>query len=185
MAGVTTGQTHFPREKLPQLKPEKIVGLISDTHIPSRARCIPKSVLGIFENVDFIVHAGDLVELAVLDELEQMAPVLAVHGNMDGPSVSGALPKMNSLKLMDWKIGVIHDAGVFHGINRMREIAKQNQFSVLIFGHTHSSFVRWEGNALYINPGSPTNPEPPFLSKPSVGLLKITKEAIIPEIVTV
>jgi putative phosphoesterase len=67
----------------------------------------------------------------------------------------------------------------------MREIAKQNQFSVLIFGHTHSSFVRWEGNALYINPGSPTNPEPPFLSKPSVGLLKITKEAIIPEIVTV
>jgi predicted phosphodiesterase len=38
---------------------------------------------------------------------------------------------------------------------------------------------------LYINPGSPTNPEPPFLAKPTVALLKITKEAITPEIIQI
>ncbi len=185
MADVATGQTQFPQEKLPKLKPEKTIGLISDTHIPSRAKSLPKAVLSVFENVDFIIHAGDLVELEVLDELEQLAPVLAVHGNMDGPSVSGALPKVNSLKLMEWKIGVTHDAGAFYGLNKMREIARQNQFNALVFGHTHNSFIKWENKALYINPGSPTNPEPPFLGKPSVGLLKVTKETIIPEIVTI
>ena len=61
----------------------KTIGLISDTHIPKRAMCVPKRVFEIFENVDYIIHAGDLVELSVVDELEQIAPVLAVHGNMD------------------------------------------------------------------------------------------------------
>lgn len=185
MAGVATGQTQFPQVKLPKIKPEKTVGLISDTHVPSRARCIPKAVFQAFENVDFIVHAGDLVELSVLDELEQLAPVLAVHGNMDSASVRGALPKLNSLKVMDWKIGVTHDAGAFWGLKKMREIARQHQFNVLVFGHTHTSHLQWEGKTLFINPGSPTNPEPPFLCKPGVALLKITKEAIVPELVPI
>ena len=61
----------------------KIIGLISDTHVPKKAMCVPKKVFEVFADVDFIIHAGDLVELAVIDELEQAAPVLAVHGNMD------------------------------------------------------------------------------------------------------
>ncbi len=81
---MTVEQTQIPRG-LPTEKPAKIVGLISDTHVPVRARAIPKKVFAVFQNADFIVHAGDLVELAVIDELEQLAPVLAVHGNMDGP----------------------------------------------------------------------------------------------------
>ncbi len=170
---------------LPTLKPEKTVGLISDTHVPARARCIPKNVFQIFQDVDYIIHAGDLVELAVLDELEQLAPVLAVHGNMDGPSVSGALPKLNSLKLFDWKIGVMHDPSTALGMGKMRTLVKQNGFNVFVYGHTHNSSIKWEGRTLYINPGSPTNPEPPFLNKPTVALLKITKESITPEIVQV
>jgi hypothetical protein len=185
MAGVATGQEQLSNAKLPKIKPEKTVGLISDTHVPARARSIPQGVFKAFESVDFIIHAGDLVELAVLDELEQLAPVLAVHGNMDGPSVSGALPKLNSLKLMNWKIGVTHDVGMFYGMNKMRDIAKKNLFNVLVFGHTHKSQIRWEGKTLYINPGSPTNPEPPFLCRPSVGLLKVTKEVIVPEIIPI
>ena len=74
--------------------------------------CIPKRVFEIFENVDYIIHAGDLVELAVIDELEQIAPVLAVHGNMDGLEVTNAFPKLNSLKVFDWKIGVMHDPDI-------------------------------------------------------------------------
>ena len=179
---MTSEQTIIPRE-LPSLKTARTVGLISDTHVPARARCIPKMVFKIFENADFIIHAGDLVELAVIDVLEQLAPVLAVHGNMDGPQVSGALPKLNSLKISDWKIGVMHDPSTLFGMGRMREIAKQNGFNVFVYGHTHNSSIKWEGKTLYINPGSPTNPASSFINKPSVALLKVTKEAIIPEII--
>ena len=174
-------ETQVTRE-VPPVKTGKTVGLISDTHVPIRARCIPKKVFKVFENVDFIVHAGDLVELAVIDELEQLAPVLAVHGNMDGPEVSGALPKLNSLKVLDWKIGVMHDPNTLFGMGKVREIAKQNGFDVFVFGHTHNSSIKWEGKKLYVNPGSPTNPAS-FIVKPSVGLLKVTREAVVPEIV--
>jgi putative phosphoesterase len=180
---MTSEQTQIPREA--SFKAVKTVGLISDTHIPVRARFIPKMVFKVFENVDFIVHAGDLVKLTVIDELEQLAPVLAVHGNMDGPEVSGALPKLNSLKILDWKIGVMHDPNTLLGRGKMREIAKKNGFNVLVYGHTHNSSIKWEGKTLYINPGSPTNPIPSFTSKPSVALLKVTKEAITPEIIQI
>jgi putative phosphoesterase len=178
MAMETEQITH----EMPTTKPTKTVGLISDTHVPIRAKCIPKMVFKVFEKVDFIVHAGDLVQLNVIDELEQLAPVLAVHGNMDGPEVSGALPKMNSLKVLDWKIGVMHDPSTLFGMGKMREIAKQNGFNVFVYGHTHNSAMKWEGKTLYINPGSPTNPTS-FIIKPSVALLKVTRESIVPEIV--
>jgi len=161
----------------------KTVGLISDTHIPVRARTIPKRVLEIFDKAEFIVHAGDLVQLTVIDDLEQLAPVLAVYGNMDGPGIRGKLPKMNSVKVFDWKIGVMHDPGTLFGMGKMREIAKQNGFNVLVYGHTHNSSIKWEGKTLFINPGSPTNPIPSFLAKPTVALLRITKEKISPDII--
>jgi len=173
-------------QALPQLreyKPTKTVGLISDTHIPVRARNIPKKVFEIFEKVDYIVHAGDLVQLSVIDELEQLAPVLAVYGNMDGPEIRGKLQKLNSVKVFDWKIGVMHDPSALFGMGKMREIAKQNGFNVLVYGHTHNSSIKWEGNTLFINPGSPTNPIPPFITKPTLALLKVTNEKIVPEIV--
>jgi len=161
----------------------KTVGLISDTHIPVRAKSVPKKVLEAFERVDFIVHAGDLVEMSVIDELEQLAPVLAVYGNMDGPEIRGKLPKLNSVKVFDWKIGVMHDPRALFGMGKMREIAKQNGFNVLVYGHTHNSSIKWEEGNLFINPGSPTNPIPPFISKPTVALLRITREKITPGIV--
>lgn len=181
---MASAATQISRET-PDLKAVKTVGLISDTHIPVRAKSIPKGVFKVFDSVDFIVHAGDLVRLAVIDELEQLAPVLAVHGNMDGPEVSGALPKLNSLKISDWKIGVMHDPSTSFGMGKMREIAKHNGFDVFVFGHTHNSSIKWEGKTLYINPGSPTNPVPPFLNKPTVALLKITRETITPQIVQI
>jgi putative phosphoesterase len=179
---MTSELTMISRE-MANLKASKTVGLIADTHVPARAKCIPKMVFKIFENVDFIIHAGDLVQLAVIDELEQLAPVLAVYGNMDGPEVIGALPKINSLKIYGWKIGVMHDPNTLFGRGKMREIAKQNGFDVLVYGHTHNANVKWEGKTLYINPGSPTNPMSAFINKPSVALLKVTQEAITPEIV--
>jgi putative phosphoesterase len=161
----------------------KSVGLISDTHVPVRAREVPKKVFEVFEKVDYIIHAGDLVDLSVIDTLEQIAPVLAVYGNMDGPEIRGRLPKINSLKVFDWKIGVIHDPGTLFGMGKMREIARRNGFHVLVYGHTHHANIKWEGEILFINPGSPTNPVPPFITKPTVGLLTVTREKISPEII--
>jgi putative phosphoesterase len=160
----------------------KTIGLISDTHVPSRAAILPKEVFTSFENVDYIIHAGDLVELSVIDALEQIAPVLAVHGNMDAPEIKNALPALNSLKLLDKKIGVIHNPDVLYGMDQMRELTKTNGFDVLVYGHTHNANIKWEENVLYINPGSPTSPSS-LLNKPSVALIKITKNTITPEII--
>ena len=164
-------------------EPSKIIGLISDTHVPSRAKRIPMKVFKIFEKADFIIHAGDLVDLSVIDKLEELAPVLAVQGNMDRQKVSGALPKINSLKVLDWKIGVMHDPNTPFGKLKIREIADQNGFDIFVYGHTHNAKIKWEGKILYINPGSPTDPDRPFINKPSVGLLKLTKKTIKPEII--
>jgi uncharacterized protein len=160
----------------------KTVGLISDTHVPKQAHYVPKRVFEIFEKVDYIIHAGDLVELSVIDELEQLAPVLAVHGNMDGMEVSGALPNFDTLRIFNWKIGVMHDPDINFGFTKMRELAKEHIFDVFVYGHTHTASIKWEGKTLYINPGSPTDTPSPLV-KPTVALLNITPDVISPEII--
>ena len=60
-----------------------LIGLISDTHIPDRARILPQNVIEAFSDVELILHAGDLTSPKVIDELEEIAPVMAVQGNMD------------------------------------------------------------------------------------------------------
>jgi putative phosphoesterase len=77
----------------------------------------------------------------------------------------------------------MHDPSTVFGMGKMREIVRQNGFNVFVYGHTHNSSIKWEGKTLYINPGSPTNPMSSFINKPSVALLKVTKEAIVPEII--
>lgn len=67
----------------------------------------------------------------------------------------------------------------------MKRIAKENSFDVLIYGHTHRPPVKCMDVVLFINPGSPTNPLPPFITKPSVALLKIEEEKIEPQIIKV
>jgi len=79
----------------------------------------------------------------------------------------------------------MHDPGALFGMRKMRDIAKKNGFDVLVYGHTHNSSIRWEENTLFINPGSPTNPMPPFITKPTVALLRITKEKITPVIIQI
>jgi uncharacterized protein len=178
---LTSEQTMVSKE-MANAAATKTIGLIADTHIPSRAKSLPKAVFTTFENVDYIIHAGDLVELSVIDELEQIAPVLAVHGNMDSSEIANIIPNLNSLKIFDRKIGVIHDPDTLMGMEKMRQLVKENGFDVLVYGHTHNANIKWEEKVLYINPGSPTNPSS-LLNKPSVAILKITKDDIFPEII--
>jgi len=160
----------------------KTIGLISDTHVPSRATSLPNDIFTIFQNVDYIIHAGDLVELSVIDELEQIAPTLAVHGNMDTIEAKMVLPELNSLKLLDKKIGVTHNPNILCGLDYMRELTKTNKFDILVYGHTHNANIKWDEKTLYINPGSPTSPSS-LLNKPSVAILKITQNTITPQII--
>ena len=174
------------RDEVPSIEKEgdvRVVALISDTHIPSRAKRLPDRVFEVFRDADVIIHAGDLTQIEVVRELEKVAPVVAVHGNMDPYEIRVELPEMDSVEVYGWKIGIIHDPGALWGMGEMKRIAKENGFDVLVFGHTHRQFVKWEDDVLYVNPGSPTNPLPPMLVKPSVGLLFITEESVEPLII--
>lgn len=161
------------------------MGLISDTHIPSRARRVPKKVYEAFRDVDLIVHAGDLTQFRVIESLERLATVVGVRGNMDDLTVLGRLPKFKTVEVYGWKIGVVHTLGSLFGIKRMRKIVRDHGLDVLVFGHTHRPYQRREKNVLYINPGSPTVPLPQYIIKPSVALLRVTRERVKAEIIKI
>ena len=162
-----------------------IIGLISDTHIPTRANAIPNKVLEIFKETDLIIHAGDLVQFEIIKELEKLAKVVAVFGNMDSNDVRKKLPEINSVNVEGQKIGIIHNPGALWGMKEMKRIAKENGFNILVFGHTHRNFMKKDEDILFINPGSPTNPLPPFVTKPTFGLLKVAKDDIEPRIIEI
>jgi hypothetical protein len=163
------------------LRKLKLVGLISDTHIPARAKAIPNKVFKVFQDATLIVHAGDLTRLSIMEELEQMAPVLAVQGNMDSRDVKEKLPTLNSADIYNWRIGVTHSLGFFLRTGNLGSLIEKG-FHVFISGHTHRPSIKYKEGILFINPGSATNPIPPFLTRPSVALLKITKKGIEPQI---
>ena len=165
-------------------KHQTVVGVISDTHIPTRSRRIPEKVSEVFGDVDLIIHAGDFVEMKVLEELKKLGPLVGVYGNMDPPEVRRGLPKVKELELHGKKIGVIHDPGVFSGRGRMERLAKKRRFDVLIFGHTHRARAEEKDGILYFNPGSATNPIPPFVTKPSVGRLVVSRDGVEASVIT-
>ena len=84
-----------------------LIGLISDTHIPDRAKQLPQNVFDAFSDVDLILHAGDLTSLEVINQLEQIAPVMAVQGNMDRVNWIN-LPKAKVVEAEGLKIGIVH-----------------------------------------------------------------------------
>lgn len=84
------------------------IGLLSDTHIPARWNQIPETLPNIFKNVDLLLHAGDVGELWVLDQLSEIAPVVAVHGN-DEPQVAiDSLPLTQIVTIAGIRILVWH-----------------------------------------------------------------------------
>jgi putative phosphoesterase len=84
------------------------IGVVSDTHIPSRGKAIPDIVLKAFEGVDMIIHAGDLTKDYVIYELEEIAPVHAVAGNNDDYFMQSKLGKKKILDIGGVKIGITH-----------------------------------------------------------------------------
>jgi putative phosphoesterase len=134
------------------------IGVISDTHVPWRARKVPEAALHIFEDagVQRILHAGDLSSLAVLDQLSAYAPVDAVQGNVELPEVVAALPITRELVVAGSAIGMVHDLGE----RRRYANTARNLFPaarVVVFGHSHIPLVEDAGGLLLLNPGSATD----------------------------
>lgn len=135
------------------------IGVIADTHIPDRAKYIPERILEDFKSADMIIHAGDLVELSVLDKLKSICQnVKAVWGNMDPLEVRGKIPEKEIIEILGFKIAVMHGYGPSSKvIDRTTETFKGNNVNIIIFGHTHLAMNEKRNDILYFNPGSPTD----------------------------
>jgi uncharacterized protein len=133
-----------------------IVGVLSDTHIPSTVQSLPPVIFDIFKDVELILHAGDIVELSVLDELRALAPVEAVAGNMDDSEVLARLPQKKILTLDRYRVGLIHGK---YKIDVQKEMIRKEFDSVdlIVYGHSHTPFWGQIDGLYFLNPGSPTD----------------------------
>jgi putative phosphoesterase len=132
------------------------VAVIADTHMPRGARRLPAECLERLRAADLILHAGDLVALSVLEELEAIGPpVQAVHGNMDDAEVRQRLPPLLAVDAGGCRIGMIHDPGA--RVGRGERLARRFPgCDAVVYGHTHEPEVARERAAWILNPGSPT-----------------------------
>ncbi|MGH2514676.1 MAG: metallophosphoesterase family protein [Ktedonobacterales bacterium] len=146
------------------------IGVLSDTHIPKKAPRVPDAALRHFEEVELILHAGDISTLAVLDQLSAYAPVEAVQGNVELPEVIAALPLKREIVVGGCAIGVIHILGerTRHARNARLEFPTAR---VVIFGHSHIPYTEDVDGLLLLNPGSATVPPSLQASYVSAGTL--------------
>lgn len=131
-----------------------LVVILADTHIPRRARSLPEAMIPHLERAGLILHAGDLMDPALLDTLAGYAPVKAVRGNLD-PQEAG-LPEILKFDLHGVPVAMIHDSGP----KRDRRVRMRRRFPkarVVIFGHSHIPWLEDEDGLLLLNPGSPTD----------------------------
>lgn len=168
------------------------IGVISDTHIPDRVGALHPDILSTFKDkgVELIIHAGDISSPDVIRQLEQIAPVQAVQGNRDWWRFND-LPTLKVINIKEVKILVTHGHGHFFSYiwdkfpywilgyqfeRFVKKFALLNQdFDVVIFGHSHRSENRWVQSRLYFNPGSAYDPLENH-SGPSIGLMEIGEE---------
>jgi len=156
------------------------VGVLSDTHIPSRAPGIPPRVAEVFEGVDLILHAGDVSVRAALDDLAVLAPVHAVAGNIDEPSLQGHLPPQLRLDIGGLTVGMVHDSGPSKG-RRERMRRRFPGARVVVFGHSHMPVVEDRDGLLLLNPGSACDPR--RAKVPTVAILEIAGMEVSAELV--
>ncbi|PFG30251.1 metallophosphoesterase family protein [Paramicrobacterium agarici] len=132
--------------------------LVADTHLPKRAKALAPAVWDAIEAADVVIHAGDWVDEATLDEFEARSKsLIAVYGNNDGPELRARLCEIARAEIGGIRFAVIHETGAAKG----REKRMDGQFDdvdVLVFGHSH---IPWDSvtprGMRLLNPGSPTD----------------------------
>lgn len=124
------------------------LGIIADTHGQLRP-----AVFEVFAGVQHILHGGDLGPLPLLAELEAIAPVTAVYGNMDGPDVRARLPQVARIELDGFRIVVTH-GDQFGSPTPDKLNAAFPEAEILVFGHTHRPLLTLVDEVVTVmNPG--------------------------------
>lgn len=132
--------------------------LLTDTHVPTRAKDLPMQVWDEVDRADVVLHAGDWVDVATLDRVEDRARrLVAVAGNNDDAELHARLPLVAQVELDGVRIAVVHETGA--AVRREeRMAAAYADTDVLVFGHSH---IPWDtvapGGLRLLNPGSPTD----------------------------
>jgi hypothetical protein len=139
-----------------------LIGLISDTHITPKKGKLSDKIFEIFDGVDLILHAGDITTQGVLDDLNRIAPVIAVLGNNDKLN----LEKQEIIEIEDKKILLVHG----HKIDDLYEFGMKCGADIVVSGHSHEPNHETLNGMHLINPGSSNRP---INSNASVALLKI------------
>lgn len=137
--------------------------LLSDTHLPVRAKALQDQVWRLVDEADLVVHAGDWVDVATLDTLSARARrLVGVAGNNDGPELWARLGEVARVEVEGVRIAVIHETGAAAGREARCDArfgpASDAPADVLVFGHSH---IPWDsttpGGVRLLNPGSPTD----------------------------
>jgi putative phosphoesterase len=152
------------------------IGVIADTH-----GLFDPAIRRHFAGVDHILHAGDIGKRSVIEQLEQIAPVTAVSGNVDEYEHSG-FPRQIVVRRNGKKIAVCH---VLYEKGKLTQEGKswldRERPDICVFGHSHRSTIEQYGPTLLFNPGSAG---PKRFSLPrGIGLLTIRKENILPKLI--
>lgn len=132
--------------------------LLSDTHLPKRAKDLPAPLWSDVDAADLVVHAGDWVDLATLDAVQARSRRFeGVRGNNDGPEFDDRLPLVTRFAVEGLRFALVHETGAASGRER-RMAAEYPDVDVLVFGHSH---IPWDTVApsglRLLNPGSPTD----------------------------
>jgi putative phosphoesterase len=132
--------------------------LVSDTHVPKRARALPEQVWAAVADADVVFHAGDWVTAELLDDFERRSRrLVGVYGNNDGADLRQRLPETVSVSLDGVRFSMIHETGPAKGREERCE-ALFPDADVLIFGHSHIPWDTTSARGLrLLNPGSPTD----------------------------
>ena len=132
--------------------------LVSDTHLPKRAKRVPPAVWAAVDAADVVIHAGDWVDTQTLDAFEERSKrLIAVYGNNDGGALRSRLPEVARVTLEGVRLAVVHETGAATGREKRMDAAFPDT-DVLVFGHSH---IPWDtttpAGLRLLNPGSPTD----------------------------
>jgi len=132
--------------------------LMADTHVPRRARDLPDALWRAVDEADVVLHAGDWVDVSLLDALERRSRrLVACYGNNDGPLLRERLPEVASATVDGLPIAVVHETGAARGREERCEVAFP-EAALLVFGHSHIPWDTTTARGLrLLNPGSPTD----------------------------
>ena len=154
--------------------------ILGDTHISS-FKDLPKKILQLVKESDWVIHVGDYTSPHIVEGFKQLKHdcFKGVYGNADPLAIRKLLPPKVMIEISDTKIGIIHPAsggpGTYVKKRIMKEFRDQN-VDVITFGHTHEAKIEWVDNTLLVNPGRGYIDKYSYSPLASIEIITIDKE---------